>query len=401
MNRFIRHCMASLLCLAAVSAALFPPAAAALAQAGADGANPSIWADIIGKPAEERQRLYGQLTFASTDWETGQILSLEPLAVVAEKRGPGGDVAARIRIWTGWMGRADNDLITIWDEIWVGRDGKVILAVPDMEAGIPGYFLAPRQNDYQNLDWVGRYPWVSVPTDAEAAAAGLPKVPATGVLNAYGLPPSGEADLVEAPAVKPLPVVPDQVRPKRIFPEVEITVVPPDIEGHWARDDILNLMGKGIVKGYEDGTIRPERTLTRAEFITLLLRGLQLEPKGSVASSYSDVAGHWARDMIAEGERLGILPKSDGQGKFGPDEAVSRLEMAVWAANALSLIGRTQAGPPAGFKDTGGLTETEQTAIRKAVNHGVLRGYEDGTFRPERSLTRAEAFVVTLRLIEL
>ncbi|HEY8528436.1 MAG TPA: S-layer homology domain-containing protein [Paenibacillaceae bacterium] len=398
MNRFIQHCLASVLCLAAVFAALLPAAAA---PAGSGGSDLPVWGDIIGKPAEERQQLYEQLTFAPASWEAGQVLSFEPLVVVTEKPGPTGETAAKIRVWTGWLGRAENDLVTVWDELWIGRDGKVILAVADMESAIPDYFLAPRQNVYQHLDWVGRYPWVSVPTDAEAEAAGLPRVPAAGVTNAYGLSPEGEADAADAPAVKPLPVIPDRVRPKRHFPEAEIPVVPPDIEGHWAREDILNLMGKGVVKGYEDGTIRPQRTLTRAEFITLLLRGLQLEPKSGGVSSYNDVAGHWARDMIAEAERLGILPKSGGQNGFGPNEAVSRLEMAVWAANALSLIGRTQEGPPAGFKDTGRLTDAQQTAIRKTVNNGVLRGYEDGTFRPERSLTRAEAFVVTLRLIEL
>lgn len=401
MNRWIRQSAAIVFALWIAVWSAFP-AVAEPAAPSADAPGTADWADIIAKPAEERQRLYAQLRFDTAGWKAGDVLSREPFVVVTEAGVRGSEAAAKVRIWTGWLARVDNDLITVWDEIWIGHDGDVILAVPEMETVILDYFKSPAQSAYWNQVYVGRYPWVSIPTDAEAEAAKLSKVPATGVANAYGLKPEGEADLVDVPSVQPLPVVPDRIRPKRVFPEVEVRQVPKDIVNHWAREDILALMRKGVVTGYTDGTIRPQKTLTRAEFITLLMKGLQLTASGTGASStYSDVKKHWAGGAIAEAERLGILPKGDGKARFGPNEPVTRMEMALWIANALPLVDRTDEGPAVSFKDTGNLTDAQQTAIRKAVNNNLLKGYVDGTFKPERSLTRAEAFVVTYRLTEL
>ena len=401
MSRWIRQSAAIVFAVLIVVMSAFPAAAESDASSG-NAAGTVDWANLLKKPVEERQELYQQLRFDTAGWKAGDVLSREPFVVVSEAGVRGSDAAAMVRIWTGWFARVDDDLVTVWDEIWIGPDGDVILAVPEMETVILDYFKSPTQSAYWNKDYVGRYPWVSIPTDAEAEAAKLSKVPGTGVANAYGLKPEGEADLVDVPSVQPLPVVPDRIRPKRVFPEVEVRQVPKDIENHWAREDILALMRKGVVTGYNDGTIRPQKTLTRAEFITLLMKGLQLNPSVTGNSStYSDVKKHWAGAAIAEAERLGILPKGDGKAKFGPNEPVTRLEMALWIANALPLVDRTDEGPAVSFKDTGKLNAAQQTAIRKAVNNNLLKGYVDGTFKPERSLTRAEAFVVTYRLTEL
>lgn len=246
--------------------------------ADADGPAPRVWADVLARPAGEREAMYREMTFDAGGWQTGDVLAREPFVVVTEAGAEDSDAAAKVRVWTGWLARVGDDLVTVWDEIWIGPDGKAVLAVAGMETAIPDYFRSPGQHVYRNLEYVGRYPWAFIPTDREADEANLPRLGATGVTNFYGLEPEGEADIEDAPAVKPLPVMPDRIRPGRVFPEVEIREVPKDIENHWARDNILDLMRKGIVTGYADGTIRPQKTLTRAEFIVLLLRSLQLEP---------------------------------------------------------------------------------------------------------------------------
>jgi len=386
------------LCMALLSAA---PAMAEAKDAAAASIAPSGWMETIARPSEEREALYLKMAFNAGGLRAGDVLSGKPFVVVSEAGARDSDAAAKVRVWTGWLSRVDDDLRTMWDELWIGPDGSVILAVADLDAAIVGYFQSPSQSVYRNLEYVGVYPWADIPTDPEADAAHLPKFAAYGTTNLYGLEPEGEADLIDAPAA-PLPALPDRIRPGRVFHEIEIGRVPKDIENHWARGEILDLMRKGIVTGYDDGTIRPQNTLSRSEFLALLMRGLQIAPAGAgAASSYIDAASNWAGGYIAEAERLGIIPKGDGKSAFGPNEPLSRAEMAEWIAAALTVIERTEEGPPVSFKDTDSLDEPVRRAIRKAVNHGVIKGLADGTFGPERTLTRAEAFAVASRLAGL
>lgn len=66
----------------------------------------------------------------------------------------------------------------------------------------------------------------------------------------------------------------------------------PDIAGHWVEDDIRELVAVGAVTGYPDGTYRPQSTITRAEFSSVLRGALGLAEVP--AATFSDTIGHWA-----------------------------------------------------------------------------------------------------------
>ncbi len=154
------------------------------------------------------------------------------------------------------------------------------------------------------------------------------------------------------------------------------------------------------LSGYPDGTFRPSQSIKRAEFATILhrlgLKGTDASAAGQ-AAGYKDVANkHWAAEAIADMQRTGLM-RGDNQGRFRPDAAVTRAEMASIVARLL----------PAGAGDqtSSALPSDVQghwasAAIGKAIQAGILKGYPDGSFQPDRPLTRAETVRVLNQLLE-
>ncbi|OME88558.1 MULTISPECIES: S-layer homology domain-containing protein [Paenibacillus] len=71
--------------------------------------------------------------------------------------------------------------------------------------------------------------------------------------------------------------------------EVELT----DIHGHWAKENIQQLMSMRAINGYSDGTFKPDYPITRAEFVSILVRALNLKERSGVI--FSDTKNHWHR----------------------------------------------------------------------------------------------------------
>lgn len=151
------------------------------------------------------------------------------------------------------------------------------------------------------------------------------------------------------------------------------------------------------MNGYNDGTFRPNRTITRAEMAAILARNLGFEDGKHAASSYPDVHNtHWALDEIEFVRGTGIMV-GDDQGNFRPEAPITRGEMAAIAARykQLDLSGFTASS----FTDVGA-SFWAAAAIEAAKDAGILEGYEDGTYKPMRQLTRAEAVKIINRLFE-
>ena len=169
-----------------------------------------------------------------------------------------------------------------------------------------------------------------------------------------------------------------------------------DIEGHWAERQIAGWMERGYVKGYEDGSFRPDRPVTRAEFAALVNRAFGFSLAGDVP--FSDVPKtHWAYRDIAIAVRAGYV-SGYGDGNFGPEKEITRQEAAVIAARLINSA-RNVAGQSA-FSDRGEISGWALQAVDLAAGLGVLTGYpEDQTFRPLRSVTRAEAVAMLDRAL--
>ena len=142
------------------------------------------------------------------------------------------------------------------------------------------------------------------------------------------------------------------------------------------------------IVGYEDGTIRPNGHITRAEAATVFFRLLTDKARDANLtdrSPYPDVsAGDWYNKAVATLSRMGILSGYE-DGSFRPNATVTRAEFAAMAARF-----DTEAKPvDTPFTDLTGCWAADE--IAKAYGKGWVNGYGDNTFRPNGPITRAEA----------
>ena len=148
--------------------------------------------------------------------------------------------------------------------------------------------------------------------------------------------------------------------------------------------------------GYAEGTFGPERDMTRAEVTTMFARLLteQIEADKTYSNTFNDVAKDcWAANYIGYMQQFGIVTGYE-DGSFRPDAPVTRAEFAAIASRFEKL---TQGS--ASFTDVPD-THWAVRYINFAATRGWVTGYEDGTFKPEHSITRAEVAAVTCRLLE-
>ena len=170
-------------------------------------------------------------------------------------------------------------------------------------------------------------------------------------------------------------------------------VVLNDIAGHWAQESIEKLVARGAISGFPDGSFRPDQNITRAQFVTVLVKALGLEAaEGKV---FADTAGHWARESIGIAAALKIVNGySDNQ--FGPDDLITREQMAVMIVNAAGL---SKVADAKQFIDGDKISSWAKDAVDTASSKGIITGYPDNSFRPQDHATRAQAAAVIVRAL--
>lgn len=150
------------------------------------------------------------------------------------------------------------------------------------------------------------------------------------------------------------------------------------------------------VIGYTDGTIRPSNDISRAEVATIFFRLLTDEAREqytTTAGDFTDVkAGMWCNRAIATLTNMGII-KGYTDGSFQPNKSITRAELATIIARFAKLDVNTKT-----FSDING--HWAQKNIELAAGNGWINGYEDGTFRPNNNITRAETFAMINRVLD-
>ena len=167
-----------------------------------------------------------------------------------------------------------------------------------------------------------------------------------------------------------------------------------DIKGHWAEAGIQSLVKAGVIDGYQDGSFQPEAAVTRAEFVSMIVRAFHLTATGG--AGFSDTGSHWAKDAIAIASALGIVVGYE-DGTFGPYDNITREQMAAILARAAHLA---SANSGLDYKDSGDVSAWAQGLLAALTAKGVLNGYEDGTLKPKAFSTRAEAAVIIIRILD-
>ena len=150
------------------------------------------------------------------------------------------------------------------------------------------------------------------------------------------------------------------------------------------------------VIGYTDGTIRPNNDISRAEVATIFFRLLTDEARtqyDKTTSSFSDIKdGAWCCRAVSTLTNMGII-KGYTDGSFQPNKSITRAELATIIARFAKLDVNTKT-----FSDING--HWAQKSIELAAGNGWINGYTDGTFRPNKSIIRAETFAMINRVLD-
>lgn len=157
---------------------------------------------------------------------------------------------------------------------------------------------------------------------------------------------------------------------------------------------IFSLTALSYMGGYEDGTFRPDNTMTRAEAVTVMAR-LMTDSIPEKDTSFSDVKGHWSKSYVAYLEGEGLLGYYKNE--FSPDKPITRAEFVALAVNIFDLEEKKS---NVAFKDVKENHPFYKEIIRSAKCN-LVGGYEDGTFRPDGTITRAEAVTVINRALKI
>ncbi|NUU60656.1 cadherin-like beta sandwich domain-containing protein [Paenibacillus agri] len=186
-------------------------------------------------------------------------------------------------------------------------------------------------------------------------------------------------------------LVSDKTEPS--IPKVEKDFA--DIHGHWAEVSIKELVSLGGLTGYPDDTFRPDNKITRAEFVTMIAKTLNLQATNG--KEFADTKTHWAHDTIATAAALGIVDGYNGD-TFGPDEWVTREQVAAMVVRAAKLA---LADKDISFSDSSKISAWALPALKTAIDQGLINGYTDGTVKPTGNTSRAEAATILLRALQL
>lgn len=175
---------------------------------------------------------------------------------------------------------------------------------------------------------------------------------------------------------------------------IPATLFAADYDTHWAKEMIEKWSEKEVLKGYEDGTFRPNATVTRGELAAMLVRVFGLTDTSS-ATKYTDVeTTKWYAADVAKVSSAGIM-NDYADGTFKPEEKATREEAAYAMAKAYQVATKDATN---NFTDAAQISDWAEDEIAALVAGGYLEGNPDGSFRPQATLTRAEAVTMVDRI---
>lgn len=165
-----------------------------------------------------------------------------------------------------------------------------------------------------------------------------------------------------------------------------------DINGYWAEDAINEWIGNGLISGYADQTFQPDKVITRAEFISLVNKAFGYIHKDD--QTFKDVSQEkWFYNDVAKAKYAGYISGFD-DGTFRPDQPISREQAAKIIYPLIQLEDVVPKSDTRTFHDEQQMSDWSKPYIKAVASEGYLKGYPDQSFRPQKSITRAEAVVM-------
>ncbi len=189
---------------------------------------------------------------------------------------------------------------------------------------------------------------------------------------------------------------------------VEIQVIDPafealrtkftDVPGHWAEEDILTAVYKGLFKGVSDTSFNPNGTVTRGQVVTVLHR-MAGEPEAGAEAAFTDLkSGAYYEEAVHWAAENGIVT---GMSKeiFAPDAPVTREQFATFLYRYAQFMGAdvTAEADLSQYTDAASVSGYAQEAMAWAVEAGLINGMTETTLAPAATATRAQAATILIR----
>lgn len=163
-----------------------------------------------------------------------------------------------------------------------------------------------------------------------------------------------------------------------------------DYEGHWAQATIEKWLNEGRVSGYPDGSYKPDNKVTRAEFVKMVNGIIDYNKMSDI--TYKDIpSSEWYYDYVRVAQSIGYI-SGYSINEFGPNDPITREQAASILARIQYL--KNNAAGAGKFSDKTSLSAWALEAVGAASEAGFISGYEDGSFKPQNNLTRAEAITM-------
>ena len=176
-----------------------------------------------------------------------------------------------------------------------------------------------------------------------------------------------------------------------------------DISGHWAEEDIVKMAEKGVIKGISETQFAPESTVTRAEFLTLVIRALNANQASEFTDMYADVSPtDWYARTVQTAKNIGIIvPDMTPDNALNPTAPITREEMAsviVRAYEAKSKLAAPTASVST-FSDKDEISHWALRYVEGACGLKILTGVSKTSFSPKGVATRAQAATIICRFL--
>ena len=169
----------------------------------------------------------------------------------------------------------------------------------------------------------------------------------------------------------------------------------------WAYDAIMELVDRGIIKGYSDKTFRPDATVTRSEFAAIFTKALNLSFEGTTQTFLDVDNSSWDYKAVEAAKYyMTGYRTSDGKMYFYGSNAAVREDMAVALVKALNLtVESNNTVLQQVFGDYNSISANLRDYVYTAYKNGIMVG-SNSLFKPQDNLTRAEAATLMQRILD-
>lgn len=178
-----------------------------------------------------------------------------------------------------------------------------------------------------------------------------------------------------------------------------------DVENHWSAKDVSDMASRLIIQGVNDHEFQPNKAITRAEFVSIIVRALGMKSKANVEAPKDVRASDWFADTVTTAISYDLV-NGYGDGTFHPNQKITRNEAAVIVARALTIVNLdTQLSANevtqylSSYKDASTVATWADKEVAAAIKYNILQG-NNGKLLAGDDVSRAETAAMVRRLLQ-